>query len=180
MSENRYLFCSQRLGFRTWQKEDLDTFQKINADSAVMEYFPKALTREETADFIDRQIKHYQKYAYCYFAVEIRKTKEFAGFIGLAFQDYESTFNPAADIGWRLKKSLWGKGYATEGAKRCLEFGFEDLKLKRIVSVCTPNNARSEKVMQKIGMIVKGEFNHPQLDDYPDHQRCVWYEIQNH
>lgn len=173
----QYIFKSERLGFRLWTKGDLLEFSKINADPAVMEHFPKPLTMEETDEFLDRLIAHYGKHGYQYFATEIVVTGELIGFIGLAFQRYKTEFSPATDIGWRLKQSAWGKGYATEGAKRCLEFAFEDLNIKKVFSACTINNHKSEHIMRKIGLRKMGEFNHPNLKGYPALERCVWYEI---
>ena len=121
----------------------------------------------------------YEKYGYTYYATELLETGEFIGFIGLAYQEYKSEFTPAPDIGWRLKKSAWGKGYATEGALRCLEFAFQDLKLKSLISTCTVANFKSERVMKKIRMEKKGEFDHPRLSEYPHIAKCVWYEIEN-
>ena len=118
-----------------------------------------------------------KKNGHNYFATEILKTGEFIGFIGLAYQDYKTDFNPAVDIGWRLKKSSWGNGYATEGSKRCLEYAFIELKLERVISTCTEKNTNSENVMKKIGMIKKGMFNHPKLKEFPEYEKCIWYEI---
>ena len=174
---SKYVFKSERLGFRVWTKGDLHEFGEINADKDVMEYFPRPLTIEETDEFIDRLIAHYAKHGYQYFATEVLETRELIGFVGLAFQRYKTEFSPATDIGWRLKKSAWGKGYATEGAERCLEFAFEDLNLKKVFSACTKNNLKSENVMKKIGMEKMGEFNHPNLKKYPKLEKCVWYEI---
>ena len=97
--------------------------------------------------------------------------------IGLAFQEYKSKFTPAIDIGWRLKKNAWGKEYATEGAKRCLEYAFNELNINKIISVCTVNNKKSENVMKKIGMTLKGEFNHPNLINNPEYEKHLCYEI---
>lgn len=177
--KDKYLFTSDRLGFRNWKKEDLSEFAKINGDAAVMEHFPNPLTIQETAEFIERLQNHYAKNGYNYFATEILETGELIGFIGLADQDYKTEFNPATDIGWRLKKTAWGKGFATEGAKRCLDFAFNDLKLQRVISTCTVNNTNSEKVMKKLGMTKKGEFNHPKLSEFPGFKKCLWYEIKN-
>ncbi|GAA0874566.1 GNAT family N-acetyltransferase [Wandonia haliotis] len=177
--KEKYILKSKRLGFRNWTTEDVTEFAKINADPEVMEHFPKPLTEKETSELIERLQKHYEKHEYTYFATELLETGELIGFIGLAYQEYETVFNPSTDIGWRLKKSAWGKGYATEGAKRCLEFACTDLQLKRIISTCTVRNTRSENVMKKIGMNKKGEFNHPRLSDYPDFEKCVWYEFRN-
>lgn len=173
----QYLFKSERLGFRNWINEDLQEFSKLNADSEVMEHFPTLLSKNETAEFIQRLQLHYKKNGYNYFATEVLETGEFIGFIGLALQVYESDFNPATDIGWRLKKSAWGKGFATEGAKRCLKYAFNELKLERVISTCTKNNSKSEKVMSKLGMVRKKVFNHPKLKKYPAFEKCIWYEI---
>ena len=176
----KYLFKSERLGFRNWTKNDLPEFAKINADLDVMEHFPKPLTKEDTSAFIERLNLHYEKYGYNYFAVEILKTEELIGFVGLANQDYASDFTPAIAIGWRLKKSAWGKGYAAEGAKKCLEFAFTNLSLNHVISFFTEKNTKSEKVMQKIGMEKIGIFNHPKLKAYPEYQKCVCYKISKH
>ncbi len=173
-----YLFTSKRLGFRNWSMDDLVEFAALNADVDVMQHFPKPLTKRETEAFIIRLQNHFNDKGYTYYAVEVLETKEFIGFIGLAYQEYESPFTPATDIGWRLKKSAWGKGYATEGARRCLEFAFTELGLSKIVATCTLQNKNSENVMQKIGMTKMGEFNHPRLKDYPEMERCIWYEIE--
>ncbi|MFT5305007.1 MAG: RimJ/RimL family protein N-acetyltransferase [Flavobacteriales bacterium] len=177
--ETPYLFTSQRLGFRTWSADDLEQFHELNSDKEVMKHFPTPLSKEETSHFITRLIDHQNKYGHCYFATEIIETGEFIGFIGLAFQTYDSVCTPATDIGWRLKKSAWGKGFATEGAKRCLQFGFEELQLDKIISTCTENNSNSEKVMLKIGMTKMGTFKHPKLAEYPDYENCIWYEKLN-
>ncbi len=173
---NPYLFTSARLGFRNWTGNDLEEFASLNADVEVMQHFPKTLTRKETEEFLIRLQNHFDKTGYTYFAVDVLETNEFIGFIGLVHQEYKSPFTPATDIGWRLKKSAWGKGFATEGAKRCLEFAFSNLGLTKIIATCTLNNKNSENVMQKIGMTKVGEFNHPRLKDYPEMERCVCYE----
>ena len=175
--KKEYILKSERLGFRNWTETDLTEFAKINADLEVMEYFPKPLTEKETAEFIDRLKKHYTKNGFNYFATEILDSGELIGFIGLAFQDYKTDFTPAVDIGWRLKKSAWGKGFATEGAKKCLEFAFNELNLEKIISTCTEKNSKSENVMKKIGMVKIGEFNHPKLKEYPEYEKCICYGI---
>jgi len=174
--KKEYIFTSERLGLRNWLENDLEEFAKINADKEVMKHFPKTLTKDESLNLIKRLQNHYEKYNYTYFAVDILESGEFIGFIGLVYQTYESEFTPATDIGWRLKKSAWGKGYAPEGAKRCLDFAFNELKLDKIISTCTEKNYKSEKVMKKIGMKKVGGFNHPALTNYPEHGKCLCYE----
>ena len=81
---------------------------------------------------------------------------EFIGFVGLCDQAYESPFTPCTDIGWRLAPEFWGKGYATEGAKRCLEYAFNDLRLDEIKSTAPKVNVPSIRVMEKANMQAVG------------------------
>ncbi len=173
-----YLFNSLRLGFRNWNPEDLEVFAAMNSDPEVMRYFPATLTREASKTFMKRLQGHFKKTGYTYYATELLDSRELIGFIGLLEQDYVAPFTPATDIGWRLKKQFWGKGYAAEGAKRCLEFGFDGLGLNRIVAVCPALNKASERVMRKVGMEKMGTFVHPLLADHPQLNPCVWYEMK--
>jgi RimJ/RimL family protein N-acetyltransferase len=172
-----YIFKSERLGFRNWNKNDLTEFAKLNEDLEVMEHFPKPLTEKESAELIERFQKHFKKNGYTYFATETLENKELIGFVGLAFQEYITEFTPAIDIGWRLKKNAWGDGYATEGAKKCLEFAFNELNLESIIATCTEKNSKSENVMKKIGMEKIGEFKHPKLKEYPEYEKNICYGI---
>jgi len=172
-----YLFKTTRLAFRTWSNNDLTAFAKLCADPEVMRYFPSALSKDETQNYIDRLIAHQEEHGHCYYAVELLETKEFIGFIGLAYQSYESYFTPCVDIGWRLKKEAWGNGYATEGAKACLKYAFENLGIKEIYSTTTHNNEPSEKVMQKLGMQKLENFVHPKMAADHPLQPIVVYKI---
>ena len=93
--------------------------------------------------------------------------------IGLAFQEFTSDFTPAIDIGWRLKRNAWGRGYAIEGAKRCLEFAFNELAINKIISVYTIHNSKSEYITRKIGIIKISEFNHPNIINLPDYEKYL-------
>lgn len=175
-----YLFTSERLGFRNWRDSDLDAFAAMNADADVMAFFPETLTREQSQKLMKRLSKHYEEKAYTYFAVDILDTGECIGFIGLVQQEYEAPFTPCVDIGWRLAKPFWGKGYATEGAKRCLKYGFETLNLEKIYAVAPSINSKSIHVMKKIGMEKSGTFIHPKLTDNKRLRECIYYLVREH
>lgn len=177
MKKDTYIFTSERLGFRNWLPEDLEELAQLNADEAVMEHFPKILSKKEVEEFLGDLSNHFSKNGFTYYATEILATGEFIGMIGLAYQEYPTAFTPAIDIGWRLKQSAWGKGYATEGAKRCLNYGFQELGIEKIISVCTINNQKSEHVMKKIGMKKVGEFKHPEMAKHPEYEQHMCYEI---
>ena len=172
-----YVFTSERLGFRNWSIDDLEQMAAINADPEVMEFFPSIPTQEDTKNFILRMQKQYEQRYHCYFAVEVLETKEFIGFIGLSYQDYDTDFTPCVDIGWRLKKSSWFNGYATEGAKRCLVYAFDVLQLNEVLSSAPTINEKSIAVMQKIGMTKVKDFDHPLLLTNKRLKKCSLYTI---
>ncbi|SEM13170.1 Protein N-acetyltransferase, RimJ/RimL family [Aquimarina amphilecti] len=175
---NSYLFKSERLGFRNWTINDVDVFfTEINDDDDVMEFFPFKPSRTQTENFILRMQQMYNKTKFCYFAVDLLDTNELIGFIGLSEQSYIKELGTFVDIGWRLKKSVWKKGYATEGANACLKYGFEHLELKKIYSVASEININSIAVMKKIGMQQIKTFNHPKLVNSPNLVSCVLFSI---
>lgn len=171
-----YIFTSERLGFRNWKATDLDNLFEINSNDRVMQYFPSKLKESDNRNFIERMQKMYTEEGFCYFAVELLNTNEFIGFIGLSKQTYQIDFNPSIDIGWRLHPFFWGKGYASEGAEACLNYAFNKLNIKKIVSVAPKINIPSITVMIKIGMQKVKDFKHPLLKEYPNLQTCVLFK----
>jgi len=136
-----------------------------------MEHFPDCLTREQSDELIAKIEVGFEANGYGLWALELRATGEFVGFTGLAMATFDAHFTPAVEIGWRLDRSVWGKGYATEAAVAALAFGFEDVGLAEIVSFTTVANARSRAVMERIGMTrdPADDFDHPGLP--PGHPR---------
>lgn len=173
-----YLFTSERLGYRNWTDQDLPAMAKINADARVMEFFLRTSTTAETAGFIERMKIQFSKNGFCYFAVDKLEDHSFIGFIGISEQNYASEFTPCVDIGWRLAYKEWGHGYATEGAKKCLDFAFNQIGLKTINAICPVVNTPSERVMKKLGMKKVKTFTHPLLSENKTLETCVLYEIQ--
>lgn len=165
LSMQSYIFQSERLGFRTWQESDIPLLAELNADPEVMEFFPKIRTLEETVALVDRIKAHMAAHGYCFYAVDELASGAFIGFIGLMRPNFDCWFANYPEIGWRLRKAHWNKGYATEGAKRCLEYGFETLDFPEIYSYTALPNLRSERVMQKIGMEKVEIFEIPTLPE---------------
>lgn len=175
---NEYLFTSQRLGFRLWRPDDVAAMAKINADPDVMEFFPATKTLEETEAFIGRMQKQMDENGFCRYAVESLHDGMFIGFIGLAIPSFEASFTPCVDIGWRLGKAHWNKGYASEGATRCMQYGFATLGLEAIYAFAPKINIRSEGVMKRTGMKQVGEFILPLLADDARLRECVIYKME--
>src|SRR6516225_8926579 len=156
-----------RLLLRRWRPEDREPFARLNADPRVVEFLPKALTREESDAVADRIAAHFQQHGFAQWAVEIPGITPFAGFIGLSIPRFEAHFTPCVEIGWRLDADYWNRGYATEGAQAALEFGWVWLHLQEIVSFTVPGNLRSRRVMEKLGMThaASDDFDHPSLPE---------------
>ncbi len=171
----KYLFQSERLGFRVWSENDLNAMHEMNSNPNVMRHFPRIKTKEESLQFILDLQEHYRENNYTYFAVDRLDTNECIGFIGLAYQTYEASFTPCPDIGWRLLEKHWNNGFATEGARRCLDYARE-LDLDKLVAIASLKNLESINVMRKIGMQEREIFKHPNLKDYPEIEECIWYE----
>ncbi len=174
----KYLFKSERLGFRNWKLSDIPKMAAISGDEEVMRYFPNTQDEAHTSKFVHKMRAMYAEKGYCYFAVDELSSGELIGFIGLCDQEYEAAFTPCVDLGYRLARKFWGKGYATEGAAKCLEYAFEMAGLKEVVAVCVTTNTPSENVMKKIGMTYDSNFIHPYLKGHPDLEECVLYVMR--
>ena len=101
----------------------------------------------------------------------------FAGWLGLMRPRFEAYFTPCVEIGYRLRTEFWGRGLATEGGRAVLRHGFEHLKLDEIVAFTIPANKRSRRVMDKIGLVFSGEFDHPLIAAGHPMRRHVLYRI---
>jgi RimJ/RimL family protein N-acetyltransferase len=168
-----------RLVLRRWRPEDREPFASVNADPLVMLHFPATLTRKESDALAGRIEWHFGHYGFGLWAVEIPSVTPFAGFIGLSVPSFEAHFTPCVEVGWRLMKRHWGMGYATEGARAALQFGFERLGLEQIVSFTVPANVPSRRVMERIGMSYSevDDFDHPLLMEGHPRRRHVLYRM---
>ena len=170
---------TERLLLRRWRDTDREAFAAINADARVMEHFPSTLSRQESDAAVARIEGHFAEHGFGSWAVEIVDEAPFVGFIGLCYPRFESHFTPCVEIGWRLAAEYWGRGYATEGAQVALAFGFETLGLAEIVSFTVPENLRSRRVMEKLGMKHDpcDDFDHPLLSPGHRLRRHVLYRL---
>ena len=145
-------FETPRLRLRQWRESDREPFAALNADPAVMEFFPALITREASNASIDSWQSQFVERGWSNWAIEVRETKAFVGFAGLSVPRRVFPFSPCVEVGWRLARAHWGKGFATEAARGAVRVGFERLALLEIVSFTTVLNLRSRAVMERIGM----------------------------
>jgi ribosomal-protein-alanine N-acetyltransferase len=171
---------TDRLLLRPWRDSDLEPFAALNGDPVVMEHFARPLDRAESDAFVERIRGHFAREGFGFWAVEAPGIAELVGMIGLSKPPFEAHFTPCVEIGWRLAREHWGKGYAGEAARASLRFGFEELGLDEIVAFTVPANFRSRNVMERIGMTrsAHDDFDHPSLPDGHRLRRHVLYRIR--
>ena len=145
---------TDRLILRRWRPEDRAPFAAMNADPEVMRHVGDGspLTGDESDALVDRIESGFDQHGFGLWAAVERESDRFVGFVGLAVPTFLPEILPAVEIGWRLARYAWGRGYATEGARAAARFAFEEAGLDRIVSICHPDNAASLRVMDKLGM----------------------------
>jgi len=170
---------TERLRLRRWLPADRAPFADLNADPRVMEFMPARLSPAESDALAARIEAHFDQRGFGLWAVEIAGGAPFAGFIGLSVPRFEAAFTPCVEIGWRLAAEHWGRGYATEGAQAALAFGFGILGLTEIVSFTVPENVRSRRVMERLGLThdPADDFDHPLLPAGHRLRRHVLYRI---
>ena len=170
-----------RLLLRGWRDDDLAPFAAINADATVMAHFPAILSRENSDALAMRFRRFLEVNHWGLYAVAVKSSERFIGFVGFARAEFAACFTPATEIGWRLSLASWGHGYATEAAWACIAHGFAVLGFGEIVSFTARSNGRSIAVMERIGMLRSAEedFEHPSVPAGHALRDHVLYRITN-
>lgn len=171
---------TERLLLRDWKETDKPKFALINGNPHVMRYFPGCLTSEESDRFVARIVAELEVCGHGLFAVEIKDTGEFIGYVGLHAFEFEAPFSPGWEIGWRLSDRHWHKGYATEAAAACIDYARGAGLIRRLYSFTAVVNRPSENVMKRIGMIYAGRFEHPALPCGHPLREHLLYELDLH
>jgi RimJ/RimL family protein N-acetyltransferase len=167
---------TDRLLLRQWRDDDLDPFARLNADPRVMAHFPAPLSRAESDAAVQRWRRQIEARGWGLWAAELRSSGKLIGFIGLQVPSAELPFSPCVEAGWRLAHEHWSHGYASEGARAALQFGFEQLGLEEIVSFTALGNTRSRAVMRRLGMLEDPyRFDHPSVPvGSPLRRHCLY------
>ena len=169
---------ARQIALRQWKESDLEPFAAMNADLEVMRFFPKPLTREESAASMERARARIAERGWGWWAVEVDDA--FAGFTGLGEPRFTSHFTPCVEIGWRLRKEFWGQGIGFEAARQAMAYAFEKLKLSELVSFTAVVNLRSRRLMERLGFSHDSadDFNHPEIAEGNWLRRHVLYRKQ--
>lgn len=156
---------SERLLLRRWRAEDRDPFAALNADPVVMEFFPATLSRTESDAFIDRIEDDFVTHGFGLWALELKSSGDFVGYVGLWVATFDAHFTPAIEVGWRTAQRFWGSGLAPEAARVAITDGFDRVGLDEIVSFTSAINRKSRRVMEKVSMThdPRDDFEHPSV-----------------
>jgi RimJ/RimL family protein N-acetyltransferase len=163
---------TDRLLLRRWCEGDLDAYARLCADPEVMRYIGggATLTRDESEAQVSGFERHWEELGFGLWAAEERASGRLIGFVGLARLDDWVRGSHETEVGWRLERTFWGRGLATEGALASLRYGFKELGLERIISIIQPENVASRRVAEKAGLTLRGEARWRGHD-------VIWYGI---
>ena len=154
-----------RTRLRRLREDDFPAFARMNEDPDVMRYFPKPWTTEESRAAFQWINTSFDARGFGIYAVEA--SSAFAGVVGLSTPSFQSWFTPCVEILWRLQPDFWGKGLASEAAGVVLNMAIHSLSLDKVFAFAVPQNLRSIRVMEKLGMMPCNPlfFDHPGVDD---------------
>jgi RimJ/RimL family protein N-acetyltransferase len=162
---------------RQWRETDLNAYAAMNRDADVMRYFPALMSEEESAASLARNRAWIEEHGWGLWMIEVEG--EFAGFTGLAVPTFQAPFMPCVEIGWRLRREFWGRGVAHRAASQVLAYGFDTLHLPEIVSFTAEVNARSIRLMERLGFRRdhSSDFDHPKISEGHVLRRHALYRL---
>jgi len=154
---------TSRLRLRQWRDDDIDAFAAMSVDREVMRFFPSLMSRDQVETSVVRQQTFIADKGYGFWAVEEIGGAPFIGFCGIKDVLFDVPWLRAVEVGWRLARAYWGKGYATEAARGSVAHGFGPLGLAEIIAFVVPDNRRSIAVCERLGMVrdPSRDFEHP-------------------
>ena len=145
-----FTLITERLILRQFTMNDREALLAITQEPDIFQYFPtkSAWTMDKAERSIEHQTNHWQTFGYGQMAVTLRETGQLMGWCGLEFLlDTNET-----EVGYLLGHEFWGKGYATESAQACVEFGRSGIGLQEIIGLTDPLNIASQRVLEKCGL----------------------------
>ena len=140
---------TNRLRLREFVPQDVDGLAAVLGDPVAMQYYPAPFDRAEIESWIRRNRARYVHSGFGLWAL-LLKSGELIGDCGCFVREFEGDFE--FEMGWHVRRDLWGRGYATEAAQSCLEYAFSSLAAERVIALVRPENLSSCRVAEKIGM----------------------------
>jgi RimJ/RimL family protein N-acetyltransferase len=168
---------TDRLLMRRWLDSDREPFAALNADPETMQFFPETLDRAASDALVDRIESRFDQQGYGLWALEVAETSEFIGFTGLNRLSDGVPGAGGVEVGWRLARHAWHRGYATEAARSAVAVGFDGVGLGEIWSMTAILNEPSQAVMRRLSMTEVARFDHPAVPSGHPLQPHVTYHL---
>jgi RimJ/RimL family protein N-acetyltransferase len=150
LAKQRVVLETSRLRVREFVPQDADALAAVLGDPVAMQYYPATFDRKGVEEWIGRNIGRYQRDGHGLWAMVLKDSGELIGDCGCTLQEVEGADH--IEVGYHVRRDLWGKGYATEGARACMEYAFAKLGSARVISMIRPENMQSRRVAEKNGM----------------------------
>jgi RimJ/RimL family protein N-acetyltransferase len=156
---------TERLKLRSWQESDIEHYLTLATDvgyhcfSAPGRFMVRS--REEAREKVQQRMLLFEQRKLGKFPIFLKATGEFIGTCGIEPFDLEG--HPQLELGYRLCLKFWGNGYAREAAQAMLKYGFDDLKLAKIMAFVLPQNRASVKILEQLGFRYLRDFVHASL-----------------
>jgi RimJ/RimL family protein N-acetyltransferase len=163
---SKIILETERLLLREITHDDCDELLQIWGDAEAMRLFPKSLNRREMTEWIDRNLKRYQDFGYGIWAVILKDGQQFVGDCGLVIQEVDGI--EELEVGYHFNPKFWGQGFATEAARGCMEYAFNRLSRRRVISMIRPENLSSRHVAERNGLKFEKELF------WRGYQHCVY------
>jgi [ribosomal protein S5]-alanine N-acetyltransferase len=141
---------TKRLILREFSLNDVDDLLEVLSDPIAMQFYPKPFDRQMTQTWIERNMQSYIRHGFGLWALILKASGQLIGDCGLVAQKVDDS--DAVEIGYHVRRVLWGQGFATEAAQACREYGFNQLDCNRLISLINPENIASRRVAEKNGM----------------------------
>jgi len=140
-----------RLLLRKFTLQDADALLLLLGDPVVMEFYPATLDRKGVEEWIGRNLARYERDGHGLWAIVLKDNGELVGDCGCVLQEVEG--RNEVEVGYQVRRDLWGNGYATEAAGACMIYAFDELGANRVISMIRPPNLRSRRVAEKNGLV---------------------------
>jgi RimJ/RimL family protein N-acetyltransferase len=141
---------TSRLRLREFVPQDADGLAAVLGDPVAMQYYPAPFNRKEVEEWIERNRDRYQREGYGLWAMLLKDSGELIGDCGCFLRDIEGRDD--IEIGYHVRRDLWGNGYATEAAQACVQYAFTQIGVDRVISLIRPENVQSVRVAEKNGL----------------------------
>lgn len=139
-----------RLQLRKFTLDDVAALEAVLGDPVAMQWYPAPLNREGVRSWIEGNLRRYQNDGHGLWAMVLKSSGEVIGDCGCVMQEVEN--RREVEVGYHVRRDLWGNGYATEAARACMDYAFQEIGTRRVISMIRPENHNSLRVAEKNGL----------------------------